>query len=127
MDSKILSSVWFAIGLLSLCAIAYGEEAAYFSSKKAGVVQKNSGHLTKRPPDVCKTPSPAGPIPVPYPTIKKGSDTAKGSKKVKIDGTGIIHRNSYSPIRSEDEPGVADSQEIKRSKSRQEAQGVVFQ
>jgi hypothetical protein len=66
--------VWFAIAVFSLCAIAYGEEAAYFSSKN-GIIQMNSGRVKAGFPDVCKTPSPYGPLPVPYPNIKKGSDT----------------------------------------------------
>lgn len=37
-------------------------------------------------PDVCKTPSPAGPIPIPYPNIAGTHDLSKGSKKVKISG-----------------------------------------
>ena len=37
-------------------------------------------------PDVCKTPSPGGPVPVPYPNIAKSSSLAKGTKTVKADG-----------------------------------------
>ena len=35
--------------------------------------------------DPCRTPSVPGPIPIPYPNIGRSSDTAKGSKKVKIN------------------------------------------
>lgn len=39
-------------------------------------------------PDVCKTPAPGGPIPVPYPIIASGpSNPAQSSKKVKIKPT----------------------------------------
>ena len=45
------------------------------------VVHKGSNGVTIAFPDVCKTPSPAGPIPIPYPNIAKSSDTANGTKK----------------------------------------------
>ena len=41
---------------------------------------------TLQSPDVCKTPSAPGPIPIPYPNIAKSSDTSEGTKKVKIGG-----------------------------------------
>ena len=34
-------------------------------------------------PDVCKTPSPAGPIPIAYPNVAMASQGQKGAKKVK--------------------------------------------
>lgn len=37
-------------------------------------------------PDVCKTPSPGGPVPIPYPNIAMESDLAKGTTTVKADG-----------------------------------------
>ena len=45
-------------------------------------------------PDVCKTPTPAGPIPIPYPNVAKSSDTADGSKTVKMDGSPIMLKGS---------------------------------
>jgi hypothetical protein len=36
-------------------------------------------------PDVCNTPAPAGPIPIPYPNMPNSSDTGNWAKKVKID------------------------------------------
>ena len=44
-----------------------------------------NGYATAFPGDPCRTPSAPGPIPIPYPNIGKSSDTAKGSKKVKIN------------------------------------------
>src|SRR5437867_13240717 len=42
-------------------------------------------------PDVCKTPSPAGPVPIPYPVIvSMSSDLDKGSTTVKADGGNMI-------------------------------------
>ena len=43
-----------------------------------GVVHQTSGGLSTVFPDVCKTPSPAGPVPIPYPNIGKAADTVGG-------------------------------------------------
>ena len=40
-------------------------------------------------PDVCKTPTPAGPIPIPYPNVAMSKDLIKGSTTVKMDGQSI--------------------------------------
>ena len=40
-----------------------------------GVAHKGSGGMSTVFPDVCKTPTPGGPIPIPYPNIGKSSDT----------------------------------------------------
>lgn len=59
------------------------------------------------PPDVCKTPSPAGPVPIPYVNIAMDSDLAKGAKKVKIEGSPVALEDSNLSTSSGDEPGVA--------------------
>ncbi len=57
-------------------------------------------------PDVCKTPSPAGPIPIPYPNIGKSSDTSKGPKKVKTDGKMPMVKGATYSTSTGDEPGT---------------------
>ena len=47
--------------------------------------------LTTGPLDVCKTPSPAGPVPIPYPNIGTTSD-GSGSSKVKIQGKQTLRK-----------------------------------
>lgn len=53
-----------------------------------GLVHKGSNHFAKNTvPDVCKTPSPGGPVPIPYPVIMSmSSDLADGTTTVKADG-----------------------------------------
>jgi hypothetical protein len=58
-------------------------------------------------PDVCKTPSPGGPIPIPYPNIAKSMDTAMGSKTVKMDGNPIMIKSSNFSTSTGDEGGTA--------------------
>jgi hypothetical protein len=71
------------------------------------VVHKGSNGVTIAFPDVCKTPSPAGPIPIPYPNIAKSSDTAKGTKKVKCDGQSTCVKDSNFSTSTGDEAGSA--------------------
>jgi hypothetical protein len=71
------------------------------------VVHADSGGVTMGFPDVCKTPSPAGPIPIPYPNIAKSSDTSKGSSSVKMDGNPIMLKGSVFSTSTGDEAGSA--------------------
>jgi hypothetical protein len=71
------------------------------------VVHKSSNGITIAFPDVCKTPSPAGPVPIPYPNIAKSSDTAKGTKKVKCDGNSTCIKDSNFSMSTGDEAGSA--------------------
>ena len=59
------------------------------------IVTKKSGGKFITGPDVCKTPSPGGPVPIPYPNISLSSDLAKGSKSVKINGAPACLKGSY--------------------------------
>jgi uncharacterized Zn-binding protein involved in type VI secretion len=70
------------------------------------VHQKSSGIATAFP-DVCKTPSPAGPIPIPYPNIAQSSDTAQGSKNTTADGCPVMIQGSNFSQSTGDEAGSA--------------------
>ena len=71
------------------------------------VVHKDSGGITIAFPDVCKTPTPAGPIPIPYPNIANASDTDQGSQTVKMDGNPICLEDSIFKMSTGDEAGSA--------------------
>jgi len=60
----------------------------HVNGKSNSLVHKGSTGIAKSTiPDVCKTPSPGGPVPIPYPVIvSMSSDLKKGTKKVKVDG-----------------------------------------
>jgi len=72
------------------------------------IVQKGDG-LTNvsGPPDVCKTPSPGGPVPIPYVNVAQDSDLSSGSKKVKIEGNSAALESSNLSTSTGDEPGTA--------------------
>lgn len=70
-----------------------------------GVDHKGSGGMSPVFPDVCKTPTPGGPVPIPYPNIGQASNTAKGPKKVKVDGQMPMAKGAVYSMTSGDEPG----------------------
>jgi hypothetical protein len=71
------------------------------------VVHAGSSGIAMSFPDVCKTPSPAGPVPIPYPNIAQSSDTADGSSTVKVDGNPIMLKSSNFKMSTGDEAGSA--------------------
>lgn len=89
------------------------------------VVHKDSGGVSPSFPDVCKTPSPAGPVPIPYPNVARSSDTAKGTKKVKCDGNPVCVKDSNFSTSVGDEAGVAGGGIIS-SKTKGKAEFVNF-
>src|SRR4051794_1428248 len=71
------------------------------------VVHKDSGGITTAFPDVCKTPSPAGPVPIPYPNIAQSTDTAQGTTTVNCDGNPVCVKDSNFMVSTGDEAGSA--------------------
>lgn len=58
-------------------------------------------------PDVCKTPTPGGPVPIPYPNIGMSSDTSNGSKAVKVEGRMPMVKGAKYSQSTGDEAGSA--------------------
>ena len=71
------------------------------------VVHAQSSGITTIFPDTCKTPTPAGPVPIPYPNIAMSSDTAQGSSTVKMDGQPVLIKSSNFSMSTGDEAGSA--------------------
>lgn len=70
---------------------------------------KGGGQMvTTGPVDACKTPSPGGPVPLPYPNIAMGTQYSSGtlSSKVKIVNKETALENSEVSMSSGDEPGT---------------------
>jgi hypothetical protein len=67
------------------------------------------GGMSMAFPDVCKVPSPAGPIPTPFPNVAQLTMANPGtcSTKVKIMNMPVFVQKSQIPLSSGDEPGVA--------------------
>ncbi|MDX8350501.1 DUF4150 domain-containing protein [Cognatiyoonia sp. IB215446] len=73
-----------------------------------GLTYKSTiGISTATIPDVCKTPSPGGPVPIPYPNIAQQSSLKGGTKTVKAKGKMIAIKGSQYGSSNGDEPGTA--------------------
>jgi hypothetical protein len=72
-----------------------------------GVVHAGSGGMNIVFPDVCKTPTPGGPIPLPYPNTGKSADTAMGPPTVKIESSMPMTKDAKYPMTTGDEAGSA--------------------
>jgi hypothetical protein len=67
----------------------------------------SNGISTATVPDVCKTPSPGGPVPVPYPNIAMSSDLVEGTTTVEADGGNMCaNYGSQFSKSTGDEPGT---------------------
>lgn len=72
-----------------------------------GVAHKGSNGMSIVLPDVCKTPTPAGPIPIPYPNIGKSSDASGGPSGVTVQGKMPMVKGAKYMMSSGDEAGSA--------------------
>lgn len=70
------------------------------------VVHKSSGGTSIAAPDVCKTPTPGGPAPIPYANAALSRHTAGGSKQVRGDKHPLMLKPSSFSTSAGDEPGT---------------------
>lgn len=76
-------------------------------------------------PDVCKTPSPGGPIPIPYPNISQAATLDKGTTTVKADGGMMIAtKGSEFSLSNGDNAGVAGG--VKSSTFMKESTWILY-
>lgn len=72
------------------------------------ILHKGDGFTQVCPlPDTCKTPTPGGPAPVPYPNAAQDSDLSGGSKRVRIEGNPVALSDSCLSTSTGDEAGTA--------------------
>lgn len=72
-----------------------------------GIVHKGSGGMSVVFPDVCKTPTPGGPVPIPYPNTGQASDTSEGPSTVTCDGKMPMVKGAKYSKTMGDEAGTA--------------------
>jgi hypothetical protein len=76
-------------------------------------------------PDVCKTPSPGGPVPIPYPNISQSATLDKGTTTVKADGgMTIATKGSEFSLSNGDNAGVAGG--VKSSTFMKESTWILY-
>ena len=82
-------------------------EANVFANNRSIVHAGDGGVQVCALPDVCYTPSPTGPVPVPYPNIAQNADLAGGSQTVTIAGHPVALAPSYLRTSAGNEAGSA--------------------
>ncbi|WP_224242014.1 DUF4150 domain-containing protein [Hyalangium gracile] len=71
------------------------------------ILHKGDGNThVSAPPDVCKVPTPGGPVPTPFVNSAQDSMLSKGSKTTTIAGNAIALADSEISLSSGDEPGT---------------------
>lgn len=75
-------------------------------------------------PDVCKTPTPSGPVPVPCLNVAKSANLKNGSVSVKINGAPVCLEDSYLEPSTGDEAGSAGG--IMSGKTRGKAEPLMY-
>jgi hypothetical protein len=90
------------------------------------LVHKGSNHFsTATIPDVCKTPTPGGPVPIPYPNLSQSATLDKGTTTVKADGGMMIAiKGSEFSLSNGDEPGTAGG--VKSSTFMKESTWILY-
>ncbi|KFE61061.1 DUF4150 domain-containing protein [Hyalangium minutum] len=72
------------------------------------ILHKGDGNThVSAPPDVCKVPTPGGPVPTPFVNSAQDSMLDKGSQTTTIEGHPIALADSELSVSSGDEPGTA--------------------
>jgi hypothetical protein len=88
------------------------------------VHKMSSGITTATIPDVCKTPSPGGPVPVPYPNIAQSITLTNGTTTVKGDKAMAANKGSKFALSNGDNAGVAGG--VKSSTFMKEATWILY-
>ncbi|ATB44652.1 PAAR-like domain-containing protein [Corallococcus macrosporus] len=70
-------------------------------------VTAESGGTVVGFPDVCRVPSPGGPMPVPFPNVAVSRDLENGSRTVRINGASVALRGSCLGRSTGNEAGTA--------------------
>ena len=93
-----------ALGAILGLKDAYPGETTFMNLRD--IAQKGGGGVGIAFPDVCKTPSPGGPVPVPCPNIIRAADSDFGAgTKTTKDGKKIYIKPTKIKTSKGDEPG----------------------
>jgi len=92
---------------------------------RLGLTYKGTiGLSTATLPDVCKTPSPGGPVPVPYPNVADQGSLSKGTKTVKAKRKMIAVKGSEYSRSTGDEAGTVGG--VKSSTFKKETSWITY-
>lgn len=72
------------------------------------ITTKGTGqYATPGPVDMCKTPTPGGPVPMPYPNLAMCASMQKAVSKVKVGKKPVAAQGCKIPMSNGDNAGVA--------------------
>ena len=82
------------------------EDVEKKTSNDINAVHNYTQDVSAAYPEICETPSPAEPVPIPYPNTASAKDASTGSKTVKMDGkeTRIKDSSSYTKSTGDEPP-----------------------
>src|SRR5215212_10205202 len=76
--------------------------------KMVASVSSGRTSVTSGPLDFCKTPTPGGPVPMPYPNVALSATMGPGyTTKTLVMGTPMWTKKGSSAVSNGDQPGVA--------------------
>ncbi|QDG52263.1 DUF4150 domain-containing protein [Persicimonas caeni] len=70
------------------------------------ITTNRAGFICLAFPDVCKTPTPGGEVPIPYPNVGQFSQAEQVSEDVFVGGKAVVTEASYIDPTTGDEPGT---------------------
>jgi hypothetical protein len=82
------------------------EQGEVFVNGLTPVTTKSEGKVVGFP-DLCKTPSPGGPVPIPYTNVAQSKDLEHGSQTVFINGAPVCLADSFLGTSTGNEAGTA--------------------
>jgi len=97
MKTLFYSLPLFVIGLIA--TIVWADTPLVYN----GMVHKDARGMNIVFPDVCKTPLPGGPVPIPYPNLALASDFDQGTRKVKAGGNIRIMKKTVQTAKGSQE------------------------
>ena len=106
---------------LGLAVFTVAFSASIYAMQPAST---NEGSPTVSPVDVAKTPSPGGPVPIPYPNI--GQPTEDSSQKQKIDGATPPIKNQSTFKHSTGDEAATPSGGVVSNKIKGKAESLNF-
>lgn len=89
----------------SVCAMLGPVSGEVYANGRRVIHAGDGQTFVAASPDVCKTPSPNGPVPVAYSNTARSSDLVRGTRKVTIEGHPVAIEGSKLRMSTGDEAG----------------------
>jgi len=94
--SSVLSLLFVVLGGLAGMYPPNVDATNTVVANSRGLVHKGSSSTVVAFPDVCKTPTPGGPVALPYPNMVTDNDYGTGTKQTKTGSNIVINRKTVN-------------------------------